>query len=124
MVEKKLVRELIKIYEEAWVNRDPDKIITIFTKDATYFDPKMKKVYSGHDGIKNYWRIKVVEEQRDIKFKLLNIYVDGNTAIAEWDATFYNTKENVKIHLLEVAILEFQGDKIKSLREYYASERL
>lgn len=124
MVEKEVVKRLIKVYKDAWINQDPNKIITIFTKDATYFDPKMKRIYSGHNEIKYYWQIKVVEEQKDIKFKLLNLYIDGDTAIAEWDASFYNTKEKVKIHLLEVAILEFYGNKIKSLREYYASERL
>lgn len=123
MVDRKVVEKALKVYKEAWEKQDPDKIITIFTEDASYFDPHMKESYSGHKGIKYYWQTKVVEEQADIKFKLLNLWVDKDTAIAEWDAKFFNKKENVRIHLLEIAILEFYKDKIRSLREYYISKK-
>ena len=57
-------------------------------------------------------------------FKLLNLYIDGNIVIAEWDASFYSNIENARIHIREVAIIETENEKIKYLREYWQSERL
>jgi len=79
MVERDVVERLVKIYADAWVNQDPEKIITIFTKDAIYHERVLEKPIIGHEQIKAYWQSKVVEEQSDIKFKLLNIYIDGDT---------------------------------------------
>lgn len=124
MVEKEIVLELIEIYKEAWIEQDPEKIITIFHEDGEYGEYLLKGPFKGHQEIKDYWQRKVVEEQSEIKFKLLNLYVENDTAIAEWDATFFNNKENKTIHIVEVAILEIENNKIKRLREYWHSERL
>lgn len=124
MVSKKIAENILKVYGDAWVNQDPDKILTIFTEDATYQERVLKKPFKGHKEIKQYWQNKVVEEQSDIKFKLLNYYICDNTIIAEWEATFFNNKEKEKMHIKEVAILEIKKDKIKSLREYWSAEVL
>lgn len=117
---KQQATELINIYGRAWEARDSELIITIFTPDATYDDPKELKNH-GHEGIREYWISKVVGEQKDIKFKLLNVWVDGETVIAEWDADFIDTKRNLHISLQEVAIFGVRDDKFSSLREYYKS---
>jgi len=119
-----MVKKVLKVYEDAWVNQDPEKILTIFTKDATYHERAFEKPFVGHAQIKQYWQSKVVEEQSEIKFKLLHFWIDGNTVLAEWDASFYSNIEKARIHIIEIAILEFKGDKIKSLREYWHSKRL
>jgi len=54
----------------------------------------------------------------------LNLYLDGNTAIAEWDAEFDDLAQGVRKHMIEVAILEFEGKLVGSLREYWSSEVL
>ena len=124
MVSKDIVKKVLKVYEDAWVNQKPEKILTIFTKDAIYHERAFEKPFIGHEQIKQYWQSKVVEEQSDIKFKLLHLWIDGNTVLAEWEASFYSNIEKARIHIIEVAILEFEGDKIKSLREYWHSKRL
>lgn len=124
MVNKDTVKKVLKIYEDAWVNQGTEKILTIFTKDAIYQEHAFEKPFIGHKQIKQYWQSKVVEEQSDIKFKLLHIWIDGDTVLAEWNASFYSNIENARIHIMEIAILEFKGDKIKSLREYWHSEKL
>ena len=63
--------------------------------------------------------IKVVEEEKDIRFQLLNVWVDGNTAIAEWHADFTLTQSNKRISMDEVAILTIRDGLFSSLREYY-----
>ncbi len=118
---KNEVERIIKIYAEAWVKQDPNLILTIFTPDATYNDPHEPEAV-GHGGIRKYWVSKVIGEQKDIKFKLLNLYVDGDTAIAEWEASFFNIIKKENTTIKEATILEFEGDKIKSLREYWHSK--
>jgi len=124
MVDRKIAEEIIRLYGEAWVEQDVNKILRIFADDGIYHERVLKEPCIGHEQIRRYWQSKVVEEQSDIKFMLLNLYTDGNVAIAEWEASFFSNIENAKIHIREVAILEIEGNKIKSLREYWHSERL
>ena len=114
---------LLTIYGEAWMTRNPDLILTIFTPDATYNDPKELENH-GHEGIRNYWIKKVIGEQKDINFKLLNVWLDGDNVIAEWHADFIDTKRNLKIIMDEVAIFTIKEGKFSSLREYYKTEKI
>ncbi len=124
MVDIDTVDRVLKVYRDAWVNRDSDKILTAFTKDAVYHERILQEPFVGHKEIKKYWQNKVVEEQSDIKFKLLNVYISGDVVTAEWDASFFNKKKNKRIHITEVAIIQFEEDKIKSIREYWHSEEV
>ena len=119
---KEQVKKLIEIYGRAWETKDPDLIVSIFTDDATYDDPH-EPVNNGKEAIRNYWLSKVIGEQDQIKFHLKNIWVDGTTAIAEWDATFIDTKRNLHIDMTEVAIFETRDGKFSSLREYYKTKK-
>lgn len=112
--------KLIDIYGQAWMNQDVDLILSIFTREATYFDPA-EGVVQGHAGIKNYWQTKVLDSQRNIHFKLLHLWVDNDTVVAEWEASFNDIKRNLHIDMVEVAIFDCDGDKFSSLREYYRS---
>ncbi len=115
---KEEAKKLLDVYGKAWEARDPELILTIFTPDASYSDPAEPE-NSGHEDIRDYWVNKVVDGQKDIHFKLLDFWIDGDTIIAEWDADFIDTKRNIKIEMREVGIFGVQGDKFNSLREYY-----
>ncbi|OHA78509.1 MAG: hypothetical protein A2V96_02710 [Candidatus Yonathbacteria bacterium RBG_16_43_6] len=115
---KEEATKLIEIYGKAWETKDPELIITIFTEDATYDDPK-EPVNNGRDAIHKYWISKVIGEQDDIHFHLRNIWIDGKNVIAEWDAEFIDTKRNLRIEMSEVAIFGTREGKFSSLREYY-----
>jgi len=119
---KARAKKLLDIYGKAWMSRDADLILDIFTLDATYFDPAEGEV-RGHAGIKKYWQDKVIACQRDISFKLLNVWIDEakETVIAEWDAEFVDMKRNLHIDMTEVAIFGVKDGKFSSLREYYRS---
>ena len=109
---------LLNIYGEAWGKRDPELILTIFTPDATYDDPKEPKNF-GHAEIKKYWETKVIGEQDNIRFNLLHAWVAGDTVIAEWHATFTDVPRQLDIDMHEVAIFGVRDGKFSSLREYY-----
>jgi hypothetical protein len=53
-----------------------------------------------------------------------NLYLDGTTAIAEWEARFDDVVQGHRKRMREVAILELDGDRVASLREYWTSERV
>ena len=124
MLSEDRAKEILKTYEEAWVQQDIDKILSIFTEDGTYHERVLKEPFRGHKEIAEYWKTKVCEEQSNIKFKLLNFYIQGDILIAEWDAIFNSNIENSQIHIKEVAIMETENGLIKSLREYWQSEKL
>jgi ketosteroid isomerase-like protein len=120
------VAATIDTYLKAWNEQDPDLIVTIFTDDATYHERVLEEPIRTLAGIRDYWQTKVVAEQANIDARLLNLYHadDGTTAIAEWEATFDDLVKGHRKRMREVAILEFRGDLIASLREYWASENL
>jgi hypothetical protein len=122
MITDAAANKILKTYEEAWVEQDISKILSLFHADGTYHERVLKEPIRGRDGIADYWRIKVADEQSNIKFKLLNYYISGDTLIAEWEAFFESRIRKVHVHMKEVAIMEIQHDKIRSLREYWQSE--
>lgn len=124
MVSKQRVRELVETYGRAWVEQDPDLVLSVFTPDAVFHEYVLRKPHVGHAAIRKYWVDKVVEEQFDIEFDLLDVFVDGNTAIAEWDVSFESSEEDKRLHLRSVAVMEFEDDLIARQREYWHSERL
>lgn len=115
--------KLIEIYGKAWETRDPELIITIFTEDATYLDPK-EPLNIGRDAIRQYWITKVIGEQDDINFSLKHVWVDEDSVIAEWRVTFKDTKRNLFIEMDEIAIFSAKGDKFSSVREYYKTTKI
>lgn len=115
---------VIDTYIRAWQTQDPDLIVTIFTEDATYHERVLEAPIEKRDGIRAYWQTKVVEEQARISCRLLALYIDGETAIAEWEAEFDDVPGGVRKRMREVAILDFEGSLIAKLREYWASESI
>jgi hypothetical protein len=121
---KENVRDIVDVYIRAWVERDADLIETIFTDTATYHERVFEAPIQDRHGIRAYWKAKVIESQANIKCELLSLYLDGNTAIVEWEAEFDDLAENVRKRMREVAILVFEDRLIASLREYWSSEQV
>jgi len=116
------VQNVVDTYIRAWVEKDPDLIVTIFTDTATYHERVLEAPIQNREGIRQYWKTKVVESQDHITCKLLSLFLDGTTAIVEWEAEFDDLPQKVRKRMREVAILVFDGQLIASLREYWASE--
>jgi hypothetical protein len=108
------VRAVLDIYLRAWITPDPELIVSIFTATATYHERVLKEPIRDRSGIRKYWQTKVVTEQANIEVELLNLYLDGTTAIAEWEARYDDLVAGCRKRMREVAILEFDGDEIAS----------
>jgi hypothetical protein len=116
--------EVVGTYIRAWETQDPELIVTIFTDNATYHERVLEDPIPDREAIRRYWQSKVVESQANIKCKLLNLYLDGTTVIAEWEAEFDDLAKGARKRMREIAVLVFDGRLIASLREYWASEQL
>lgn len=121
---KEHAREILGTYIKAWETQDPDLIVTIFTPGATYWERVLKDPIPNRDAIREYWETKVVLDQANISCSLLDYYVDPerDALIAEWETTFDDLAKGERKRMKEVAILEFDGDLVSSLREYWSSE--
>lgn len=121
---KAQAREVIDVYIKAWETQDPDLIVTIFTPGATYHERVLEEPIPDREAIRRYWQEKVVQSQANIRCELLNLYLDGDTVIAEWEAEFDDLVQAARKRMREIAVLTFEGNLISSLREYWASERI
>ena len=118
------VLEVLATHIRAWETQDPELITTIFTPEATYHERVMGDPIPDREAIRRYWVEKVVRAQGNISCRLLRLYIDGDTAIAEWEAEFDDLAQGVRKRMKEIAVLEFDGTRIRSLREYWASQSL
>lgn len=106
-------------YGAAWEARDAEAAAALFTAKATYHEMPFDAPMVGLDGIRDYWR-RVTADQRDIHFRARPIVVSGNTAVAEWGATFRVESSGATIDLDGVFILEFDSaGRCTSLREWW-----
>src|SRR5260370_42009309 len=121
---KQEAHEVIDTYIRAWEGQDPDLIVTIFTESATYHERVLQDPIPNREAIRGYWQSKVVESQANIRVRLLNVYIDGDTVIAEWEAEFDDQAQGVRKRIREIAVLTFEDRLISSLREYWASEQI
>jgi len=122
MLTKDDARAVIATYIKAWQEQDPDLICTIFTPEATYHERVLAGPIPGREAIRQYWKDKVIGAQANIVCVLRKLYIDGDTAIAEWEAEFDDLGQGVRKHMKEIAVLRFEGHQIASLHEYWASE--
>ena len=118
------VLSVLQVYLRAWARQDPALIVTIFTEGAQYHERVLQAPIPNREAIRQYWETKVVGGQANIECRLLSLYLDGDTAIAEWLAEFDDVADGVRKRMREVAILEFEDGLISSLREYWASEEV
>ena len=115
-------KKLLKKYADAWIRRNPEAIIKLFSPDSEYRETAFGKQPKGHKGIKKYWVDKVVRQEKDIKFKILNVYAYKNNIIAEWYAQFYDMINQYHIKMKEVALFKVKNGKIYGYREYWSSK--
>lgn len=124
----KNIKNVMKLYKKAWENQDIQLIQDCFTKKGTYQESPLTKPYKGHKEIKNFWKIVVVKNTKNIKFKLKKCYLsnDKKTGFAEWECknSFRNNPKSKweKGHMVGIMILKMKGEKIIYLNEYWKTK--
>jgi ketosteroid isomerase-like protein len=75
-------------YRNAWIGRDTEAVLRLFTDDATYREARFVPALVGHHAIRTYWDTRVVEGQRDNAFDFELFAVRGAQAFTHWTAHF------------------------------------
>src|SRR4051794_39129895 len=88
MIAEADARAWIEAYGDAWITRDPDKVVRLFTPDASYRERPFHAPLRGSDSIRNYWQMLVHDLQRDVAFEIEQVVVSGDSAFVHWTAHF------------------------------------
>ena len=81
-------RDWIEAYKRAWITRDAEIAVSLFTDDATYREGRFVPAMVGSEAIRNYWQSRVFEGQRDVSFKYKLWAVSGAQCFADYQANF------------------------------------
>lgn len=104
-------------YGRAWVDRDPDQVVGLFTDNASYRETTWEPAAVGHDEIRQYW-IDAVGPQEDISFGYE--IVTPQPAVVRWWATYTRVPAGTQAELDGVFLLDFADDgRCSELREWW-----
>ena len=78
----------LEIYRNAWIGRDIELVLSLFTENATYRESRFLPAFIGREAIRRYWANNVVAGQRDIAFDFDLFAVRGPQAFTHWTAHF------------------------------------
>jgi len=105
-----MLKDLTKIYIDAFSNKDRQKCSELFCKDFSLEDPVVKRIEGKKEVLK---AIENIFNSCDIlEFTANNIYKDNNTTIIEFILKLDNTT------LSGTDIIEWENNKMKELRAY------
>ena len=118
MPERTLLERVMSRYKRAWETRDAELAAALFTEDATYQEHPFHEPILGQDGIRRYWE-GATGKHRDVEFAWTPVVSSGALHIIEWSAKFTRSDAGRRYELRGAMILEFRGERIERLREYW-----
>jgi SnoaL-like domain len=114
------VEEWIAAYGRAWVGRDPEAAVALFTEDAVYHSHPFREPHTGSEGIRDYWT-RATSTQEELELRFGAPLMEGSKAVVEWWAIMRN--EGAWITLPGALLLRFAADgRCEELREYWHVE--
>jgi uncharacterized protein (TIGR02246 family) len=116
MISEDDARAWVAAYAEAWVNRDPDRVVELFTSDARYQERRFGNPLEGVEAIRTYWQTLVHELQREVAFELHQVAVTGDQAFLHWTAHFIWRPINGIVELDAVSRVTFAPETRNGLR--------
>ena len=106
-------------YEEAWVERDPERAAALFTENAAYHEMPFDAPKAGRNGIRDYWAT-VTADQRDVHFTSSVVAINDRTGVARWSAKLKSASGGVRVELDGIFVLTFDDGRLCSeLREWW-----
>jgi SnoaL-like domain len=114
------VEEWIAAYGRAWIGRDPEAAVALFTEDAVYGSHPFREPHTGSEGIRDYWT-RATSTQKELELRFGAPLVEGSKAVVEWWAIMRD--EGAWITLPGALLLRFAADgRCEELREYWHVE--
>ncbi|MBT0773700.1 nuclear transport factor 2 family protein [Kineosporia sp. J2-2] len=78
--------EWIEQYADAWREKDPEALRTLFAHDAVYHSSPTARPLRGHEEITTYWK-QATHTQSELDLVLGVPLSQGNRTVVEWWAT-------------------------------------
>ncbi len=75
-------------YKLAWETRDVEAALSLFQPDVHYRARRFAHPLHGHGSLRSYFRDRVMEHQRDIRYEFELWGVKDNELMARWSAVF------------------------------------
>ena len=117
------VQNWLDQYGNAWVEGDPDKLVELFTKQATYRETPFDQPMTGQTEIRRYWQEGASDAQKDVTFSAQVWTVYDDLAVAGWQASFTRVPSGRNVTLDGVFRLKLEqttdGLKWASLEEWW-----
>jgi ketosteroid isomerase-like protein len=116
MISETEARAWIEAYGEAWTTQDPDKIVQLYTRDASYRERRFHPGIRNTEHIWEYWDLIVRELQRDVGFEVVSVAVSGDTAFFNWRSHFTWRPINGVMELDAMSRVQFSSESANGLR--------
>ena len=105
------VQNWLNEYGRAWVDGDPDRVVTLFSNTATYRETPFDEPMRGRREIREYWQNGAADAQENVEFASQVWAVDNDTAIAGWQASFTEKASGVRVELDGTFRLVFSSEQ-------------
>lgn len=89
----------LRLYGQAWIHRDPDRLVVLFAKGARYYETPFDKPMIGRQSIYKYWSDGVESGQRDITFQAEVLDAKSGRGLAHWHARFIRVPSGKVVEL-------------------------
>ena len=108
--------QLVMDFFGAWASGDTDRVLSFFADDGVYHNIPVDPL-TGHEAIRGMIEM-FTTGLTVVEFKVLNMLSDGPQVMTE-RVDIFRKDDGGLVELPVMGILEFEGDKITSWREYF-----
>ena len=105
------VQNWLDEYGRAWVNGDPDHVVTLFSDAATYQETPFDDPMKGRHEIREYWQDGAADAQENVQFTSQVWAVKDNTAIVGWQARYTEKSSRAQVELDGTFRLVFSSEQ-------------
>ena len=109
-------REVAEAMMAAWVARDWNLVVDLFTDDGVLEIVPIGAIYAGHDAIRAHLD-EVAGGIDSLSFEVRTLVASGNTVTFERDDVFTYNGKDARVPV--VGIMEIEGNQVRAWREYF-----
>lgn len=113
------IRTLIKQVRDAWVARDADALVQLFTPDGEIIVPGER--WRGRTKIREEVS-RFAQQYTDVNIDIRRIIVEDNQAAVEWYYEDTEKATGLRNKADDVVIVDFKDGRISRWREYFDSK--
>jgi len=112
----------LKIYGQAWEDKDSKKFVALFTEKANYHWTPFESPKAGRDEIKEAFE-NATSTQSEIRFGYDVLSFENNKGICSWWCKFNRTTSGNLIKLDGIFVCDFEKNNLcKLFREWWHKE--